>query len=341
MDAMVDKTQSLKISPNSVVRNDCRCGIKPQMRITNSDLAPVAHWPWFVVISKQNKNGDWRQMCGATLIDDRHAVSAAHCFITEDYISGIGYVIPDDYKFYLNFYKKGKDQDVMEDVIIRRASWIRCHEKYVQRKRGLYNDLCLIEFDHAVQCNDKTRPICLASHLPDFAKKCLVAGFGDQSGAGDYPATLRQGVLSIQDHTTCQSIYGSKDTEINESFFCAANVTNGIDTCQGDSGGPLTCSEDGIDYLYGITSFGVGCNDQKYPGAYTDVSHYTEWLETTKSYRPCENAPTDCGAVITEAPGVLTVQLDNDGKHYLNNQVGIFLNYPKLIDCQNFSSNFC
>ena len=39
-----------------------------------------------------------------------------------------------------------------------------------------------------------------------------------------------------------------------------------MDTCQGDSGGPITCTKDGLNYMYGITSFGVGCNDKKYPG---------------------------------------------------------------------------
>ena len=61
-------------------------------------------------------------------------------------------------------------------------------------------------------------------------------------------------------------IYGSADRYANESLFCAQNHTYGVDTCQGDSGGPITCTEDGLNYMYGITSFGVGCNDKKYPG---------------------------------------------------------------------------
>ena len=61
-------------------------------------------------------------------------------------------------------------------------------------------------------------------------------------------------------------IYGSADRYANESLFCAQNHTYGVDTCQGDSGGPITCSKDGLNYMYGITSFGVGCNDKKYPG---------------------------------------------------------------------------
>ena len=46
----------------------------------------------------------------------------------------------------------------------------------------------------------------------------------------------------------------------------------GKDTCQGDSGGPLVCD----DFLVGVTSFGKGCGD--YPGVYTRVSAFYEWI---------------------------------------------------------------
>ena len=49
---------------------------------------------------------------------------------------------------------------------------------------------------------------------------------------------------------------------------------------QGDSGGPLVCStEDGKKYIGGVTSFGLGCATRGIPGVYTEVSHYTDWIE--------------------------------------------------------------
>ena len=56
-----------------------------------------------------------------------------------------------------------------------------------------------------------------------------------------------------------------------------------------------------------------------YKGAYTDISHYRGWLEDSKSYAPCENAPTRCGSEIWTSPGILTLQRDRFGK-YLNDQ---------------------
>ena len=57
--------------------------------------------------------------------------------------------------------------------------------------------------------------------------------------------------------------------------FCAGS--SGVDACQEDSGGPLVCRmEDDRYHLVGIVSSGKGCGI--YPGLYTDVSRYMDWL---------------------------------------------------------------
>ena len=55
--------------------------------------------------------------------------------------------------------------------------------------------------------------------------------------------------------------------------FCAGY---GVDACQEDSGGPLVCKMNGKYNLVGIVSSGKGCGI--YPGLYTDVSRYMDWL---------------------------------------------------------------
>ena len=72
-------------------------------------------------------------------------------------------------------------------------------------------------------------------------------------------------------------------------FWCNETLTfksidryleGGIDTCQGDSGGPLVC-RDSVSSPYvleGITSFGYGCADPGYPGVYTKVNYFIDWI---------------------------------------------------------------
>ena len=35
--------------------------------------------------------------------------------------------------------------------------------------------------------------------------------------------------------------------------------------------------------LLGITSWGFGCADKNYPGVYTNVAHFTDWIAKTIS----------------------------------------------------------
>jgi len=54
-----------------------------------------------------------------------------------------------------------------------------------------------------------------------------------------------------------------------------------IGACQRDTGGPLMCQENATTpfVLQGITSFGDSCNEPNFPGVYTRVSKYVNWIE--------------------------------------------------------------
>ena len=294
--------------------NVCKCGRVSNARITGGYYTGQGSWPWFILVLKRTDHGKHKMLCGATLIDEYHAISAAHCFVSEEFFSEMGYISTDRYLFQTNRYTSR-----MTDVVSLKADWIRCHQRFVQLKQGLYNDICLIRFKTKIPCSADIRPVCLADTLPREGEKCSVAGFGDTTGRDHYSNVLNEGVLTIESYKYCGLIYGSADNANPDSLFCAQNFTYGVDTCQGDSGGPLTCARNGTNYMFGITSFGVGCNDQKYPGAYTAVSKYLSWIaDVQENYRPCENEPTECGTTVTESPGILTpAKLRNK---YLNNQ---------------------
>jgi len=64
-------------------------------------------------------------------------------------------------------------------------------------------------------------------------------------------------------------------------MICAGE--EGKDSCSADSGGPLVCprADDGTTVLAGVTSFGSGCGHDGFPGVYTDVAYYLDWIMTT------------------------------------------------------------
>ena len=79
-------------------------------------------------------------------------------------------------------------------------------------------------------------------------------------------------------YTTLHMLSPTQLTSHNEQAtgkFCAGGT---VDACQEDSGGPLVCRLDGGQYhIAGIVSSGKGCG--VYPGLYTEVSRYVDWLK--------------------------------------------------------------
>ena len=64
-------------------------------------------------------------------------------------------------------------------------------------------------------------------------------------------------------------------------MLCAAD--EGQDSCGGDSGGPLVIQGskgDGADdVVVGVVSWGIGCGLPEFPGVYTRISQFYDWIK--------------------------------------------------------------
>ena len=80
------------------------------------------------------------------------------------------------------------------------------------------------------------------------------------------------------DVTTCNRAYDriSRIT-IGNDQVCAGNGRT--DTCTGDSGGPMLMESNGLWSVVGITSFGVECARSDFPGVYTRVDVFLDWID--------------------------------------------------------------
>ncbi|KAM3916902.1 transmembrane protease serine 9-like [Leptodactylus fuscus] len=123
-----------------------------------------------------------------------------------------------------------------------------------------------------------------------------------------FPQTLQQVMVPLISNSDCNQMYVIHNTStriIPSDQICAGYQTGGKDTCQGDSGGPLVCNINGIWYQAGIVSWGIACALPNWPGIYTYVPHYYNWIYSSvvtdfvPSNLQSVSPPSVCGISIT------------------------------------------
>lgn len=128
---------------------------------------------------------------------------------------------------------------------------------------------------------DFIKPICLPtpSERSSVGDKHIVAGWGKTEYANSSPIKLKLRVPVVAD-SQCSTRFRTAGVTLSNKQLCAGGE-RGKDSCNGDSGGPLmtTFGNDTSQwYVAGVVSFGARCGTQGWPGIYTRVAEYTDWI---------------------------------------------------------------
>ncbi|KOB69947.1 Uncharacterized protein OBRU01_08515 [Operophtera brumata] len=158
----------------------------------------------------------------------------------------------------------GKSHDISKIFI---------HELYCPST--LTNDIALLGTAKKISFSQSVLPITFAPSdfkIPDGAE-AIVSGFGTTSYEGPTSSVLLAARVQIVNQDLCLRAYLRMAT-ITPEMICAGATNPARDACQGDSGGPLVTNN----HLVGIVSWGEGCANSEYPGVYTRVSEYSDWI---------------------------------------------------------------
>jgi len=230
-----------------------------ERRIVNGEPALPGEFPWAASIALERANGSLFSFCGGSLIADQWVVTAAHC-----------QVIPSD-RILL-----GRRDLTTGDGVVHSVVEVIQHPDYDADTSD--SDIALVRIAPA----SSQEPIALVG--PDGAFSTpgddfQVAGWGLLEEGGDASDVLMKVTVPVLDLTFCRVQYSAAGVAVTDNMLCAGQ--DGKDSCQGDSGGPgmvsdLACDRD---RLAGVVSFGIGCARPGFPGVYTRVANFLDWIE--------------------------------------------------------------
>ena len=257
-------TKNKKQSPIKSKKNS-------NIKVINGITVNYQKYPFFGVLWYKDN-----VICGASLIkkgDESIVITAAHC---------VDFAIASELQ--VGFYQPNLDTK----KYIFNVTKIQIHPGFViipNKKDDIYdNDIALLTI------SGTPPPVIPILSIPNkiLGEKFIIPGtntkaigYGDTSYPnGNQPFFLQCGCTPIISKNNPNINY--KKSEITDGMILAgksfSKPSQNVDTCYGDSGGPLLYVYDGVTYLVGLTSWGTGCALKGYPGVYTNVNYYREWI---------------------------------------------------------------
>ncbi|PKF63703.1 serine protease [Psychromonas sp. psych-6C06] len=240
-------------------------------RIVGGQESIEGQWPWMVSIN----SGGYE--CGGTLIDEQTVLTAAHCLY--DFSSEITAT---------RISVKVGEYDQLSTPSTPRTSVIKTyiHPNYDPQNSASSNDIALLRLQTPItEITPVERATTSTTNDATQRRENVTAlGWGSTVGyesqeevTAIYPDILNEVVLPLQTDNQCKANLGNNFNP--QSMVCAGLQQGGKDACQGDSGGPLVINNGGSWQQLGIVSWGVGCAASGYPGVYTRLAVYEDWIE--------------------------------------------------------------
>ncbi|XP_033213877.1 trypsin-1-like [Belonocnema kinseyi] len=227
----------------------------PNGRIVGGDSVSIQEYPHQVSLQAYGFG-----FCGGSIISADWVLTAGHC---TSYPSAWITVRAGTSQF-----NSGGSIHEVEEVVR--------HENYRTNLHGIpENDVALLKLKTPLELDATRKPVSLFDQDEEAVEGSLstITGWGALKEGGSTSRVLQTVNVPIVSKELCSKAYSSYGG-LPDGQICAAHPKGGKDACQGDSGGPLTI----YGRLAGIVSWGNGCARKGFPGVYTEVASFRDWI---------------------------------------------------------------
>jgi secreted trypsin-like serine protease len=329
-------------------------GLEPtaSLRLIGGTPAKEGAWPWQVLIHipimKDGKQGFHR--CGGSLVASRWVLTAAHCVTAQapESVDRPGIRVVES----AASPTRGAFADPSRWVM-RQIEDMKLADYKPQTNE---NDIALLQLREPLRSKPVAMLLVPNRKLEDVPTIATVTGWGqlldvNPLADGTYvdprtgrkfrpdeldPETLMQVELPLVALSDCKARNRNAPGVVDERNLCAGILPQGgKDSCRGDSGGPMVVDRGGGSWIQiGIVSWGVGCGRPSFPGAYTRISAFADWVRNAIG-RDLVVTPDEIASDQSERPQIAPEQgapelaPETQASSAFNNAAGLRISFDK------------